>query len=282
MSRVHTTRARLGAGLGALVLALGVLGACSGDEEPTAAPSESASPTPAVAPAGPEVGECHDLAYADALSPTDTAEPVDCAGAHTSQTYAVGELDTVVDGHLVAVDSAHVREQVAAACPARLAKFVGGSEEALRLSMIRPIWFSPTLEQSDAGHNWYRCDAVVLAGPEKFLPLTADLKGVLGTSEGRERFALCSTGKPGTDDFSRVVCSAKHSWRAISTTTIKAGADGAWPGEKAARAAGESACKAEAQDRAEDKLKFTWSYEWPSQEQWAAGTRHGTCWIPAS
>ena len=28
--------------------------------------------------------------------------------------------------------------------------------------MLRTVWFTPSVEESDAGANWYRCDVVAL------------------------------------------------------------------------------------------------------------------------
>ena len=87
-------------------------------------------------------------------------------------TFFVGDLDQTVDGHLLAVDSDLVQEQVAEQCPPRLDGFIGGSTEDRRLSMLRPVWFTPTIEESDAGARWFRCDVVALAADGELAPLT--------------------------------------------------------------------------------------------------------------
>jgi hypothetical protein len=263
--------------LGALIA--GCTGGSTESEKPEPTPTATATPTPAVAPDPPRAGRCYDLSYAEGLAPTVNASSVPCATSHTSQTFRVAQLDSVLDGHLLAVDSERARAQAAQACPQALPAYLGATPATLRLSMIRAVWFGPTVAESDAGHNWYRCDAVVLAGKEKLQPTKQSLRGVLATQAGRSRYGLCSTGKPGSSSFSRVVCSAEHSWRAIGTRTVKSAKSDAWPGERAARA-GESSCKSSARARAEDKLKFSWGYEWPTEEQWDQGIQHGTCWIP--
>ena len=55
-------------------------------------------------------------------------------------TFAVGPLDAVVDGHLLAVDSARVRGQVAQTCPERFAAFVGGTAEDQRPKLLETTW----------------------------------------------------------------------------------------------------------------------------------------------
>ena len=133
----------------------------------------------------------------------------------------------MLDGHLIAVDSSRVQDQVATSCPEQFARFVGGTEDERRLSMLRTVWFTPTVEESDTGANWYRCDVIALAADEQLAPLTGILQGVLTRSDGRDRYAMCGTAEPGTPEFSRVICSAEHSWRAIATVPFE---EGKYPG----------------------------------------------------
>ena len=175
---------------------------------------------------------CYDYGYAAAVAPVARGESVSCDRDHTAITFSVGELDTVVDGHLVSVDSDRVQAQVADACPQAFEEFVGGTVEARRLSMLRPVWFTPTLRQSDAGANWYRCDAVAIAADETLAPLVGRLQGVLARPLAAERYAMCGTAEPGTAGFRRVICSADHAWRALSTVDI---AGRAYPGVEKVR-----------------------------------------------
>ncbi|QIX27344.1 hypothetical protein ncot_12585 [Nocardioides sp. JQ2195] len=272
----------------AVVLALGLLTGCSGadepaaDQTPTATPTSTPEPTPAEPAPRPDVGACYDLAYDEAIAPTSDRKAVPCKTEHTAQTVHVGQLDTVVDGHLVAVDSERVQRQVASSCPEQMAAFVGGTAEDLELSMLSAVWFSPTVEESDGGQNWYRCEVVALAGRQQLSPLKASMKGILATQEGRDSFGMCGTDRPGTQGFERVPCARDSSWRAISTVDVPAGRNGTWPGAEAAKAADGDTCKDAVRDEADDPLKFTWSYEWPTKKQWQAGQHHGFCWAPTS
>jgi hypothetical protein len=263
-----------------------VLAACTnagpGGDQPSGSPttrpvdSSPAEPTPP-APA-PRVGDCHRLSYDGAVAPTARNRTVACDQTHTAETYRVGRLDTVVDGRLLAVDSDEVQAQVATTCPDRLAEFVGGTEEQRRLSMLRAVWFTPTLEQSDAGADWFRCDAVALAEDSRLLELEGTLGGALDTEAGRQRFGVCGTAEPGTAGFRRVACAEPHTWRALRTVSLP-GPD--YPGEEAAARAGETPCRDAANAQAPDPLDFQWGYEWPTAEQWVAGQTWGVCWVPA-
>ena len=269
-----------------LLVALLVATGCSSKASETTAsattPSPTRSSTPSAtaapsAPPDPVRGACRDLSYAEAVAPTSEAAATSCAGRHTAETYAVGQLKTVVDGHLLAVDTAAVQQRVATACPRRLARFAGASQEDLRLSMLRAVWFTPTVAESDAGANWYRCDAIVVAHEDALAPLSGGLRGALGTAEGRGSYGMCATAAPGTADFSRVLCRAPHAWRAIRSVDLPRGA---YPGEKAVRAAGQEVCDDAARAGAADALDYQWGYEWPTAQQWAAGQTYGRCWAP--
>lgn len=250
--------------------------------EPPAPPASSPSPTPdptrtAPPPSPPRDGTCHDLSFAEAVAPTSRASEVSCDDEHTARTFHVGTLDRVVGGRLLAVDARRLQDEAAQECPARLATLLGGTEEDRRLSMLRAVWFTPSVAQSDRGADWLRCDAVAVAGPERLLPLTGPLGGVLDTEAGRDRYGMCGTAEPGTDGFERVACATEHGWRALRTVPLPAGD---YPGEDAAQAVGEAPCTDAGRAAADDPLDFQWGYEWPTSEQWAAGQTYGICWAP--
>ena len=272
-----------GVGIGGIVgIALALLVAlagCSSDDggekkEPVA--EQTTAPPP---PAGPAAGKCYALPFDAAVAPTSEKDPIDCAQPHTSETVAVGTVNAIVDGHLLAIDSAHVQAQVATACPEQLNKYLGGSIKNLRLSMIRPVWFTPTVKESDAGAAWYRCDAVLLGGSEKLTETTGSIRGALKGEDIAKRYAMCGTAAPDAKDFQRVPCSARHSWRAIDVVVF---AQESYPGEKKVRAAGRTQCEDAGADFAEDPLVFEWGYEWPTAEQWEHGQKYGRCWAPVS
>ena len=281
-------RARvLGCGVAALALALS---GCSGGEEAatgTPTPTTSESPSASAAspvtlprarePRGPQEGSCYALTYEEAVAPTIGRRPTACDKPHTALTFSTGRLSTVVDGHLLAVDADRVRAQPAAQCPEALSGFVGGDRRDLRLSMLRTVWFTPTVAQSDAGAEWYRCDVIAVGAEDELADLGPDLQGVLGRDEGAQSYGMCGTAAPDDADFRRVVCSRDHTWRAIEVVDL---GTGDYPGADAARAAGQTPCEDAGRDVADDALDFEWGYEWPSAEQWGAGQTFGRCWAP--
>ncbi len=270
-----------------LVLAFLVgLGGCTGedpDPKPSSAPSATFTPSPAAAPATaaprPANGSCFALSYEEAVASTTEVAATRCKAPHTARTFHVGTIEAVVDGHLLAVDSAQVQDAIATECPQRLGRYLGGDEETQRLSLLRAIWFSPSIEASDEGENWFRCDVIALAGDEELAPLKGPLKGALATENS---FGMCGTADPESVAFERVICSAPHTWQAIASVDAPGrdvpGRD--FPGLRSLRDDGTVACEDPARAVAPDPLTVTWSYEPPSRLQWQAGQQYGICWVP--
>lgn len=259
-------------------LAAGNLAACSQDEPSATNKSTTPSPSATVPPpAVPARHACYDLDFAAAEAPTSTAAPVPCRGPHTTTTIRVGTIQPVVDGHLLAVDSDTVQQQVAARCRSRLASYVGGDEETRRLSRLTVVWFTPSLADSDRGALWFRCDLVALAGHDQLTPLPRSARGLLAHTDALDRFGTCGTSSPAARHFQRVICSAPHTWRARATVALPAHAK--FLGKAAAAGASSSCHDVEAR-LASDVLKLRWSFEWPTREQWDAGQRYGYCWTP--
>jgi hypothetical protein len=254
---------------------------CSGDDKKPAAAPTTAEPTPPPTagppPEAPPDGACYRLSFRQALAPTNRTAPTPCKESHTSETYAVGRLDTLVQGHLLAVDSERVQRQVAETCPAALTRYLGGDQAALRLSMFRPVWFTPSVAQSDRGADWYRCDVVIVAGDKELAEPTTTLEGALADDAVRDRYAMCGTAAPDADDFERVICGAEHSWRAIEIVPYE---PGDYPGEAAVKERLASPCEDAGLDAAADPLDYQWGYEYPTQEQWDMGQTWGLCWAP--
>jgi hypothetical protein len=252
------------------------------------APPDSSSPGPSAgtvtvspqtaqpAPA-PVAGSCYQLDHDQALAPTTEVEPVPCDEPHTSMAYYAGRLQAVVDGHLLAVDSRRVQAQVAADCRRRFGTFVGGSPRQLRLTVLRPVWFSPTLDQSDKGQDWFRCDAIALAADDQLAQLPGALKGALATPAGRRAYGICADAPPSEPGAERVSCSRPHTWRAIASYDLAAAR---YPGENAVRTTGQAPCKQAARAIARDKLSYRWGLDWPTAQQFGAGQRYGLCWAP--
>ncbi len=279
-TRAAVTAVRVALVHSALVLALAACttspgGPDPGSGSPQSSTPRSSSPTqtpPSPAPA-PEVGECHDLSFGQAVAVVGRTEPVPCRRRHTAETYFVGRLDLrTASGFTRRVDSRAAQRQVRSTCAARLPRHLGRTPRELRLSMVQSVWFVPGPGQAELGADWFRCDLVVVASPKKLLRLPRRTKGWDAVP------AMCATAAPGTRTFKRVTCEARHAWRAVSTVDIPGPT---LPPERAVAARMESTCRDAARSLADDPLDFSWSQESPTPEQWNAGQHYGICWVPA-
>lgn len=244
---------------------------------PSASSSAAGTETPRTAP---PVGGCYDLGLKEVASPTSDQAPVACREEHTTQTIHVGRLQTVVSGHLVAVDSRAAQEQMQRVCSRRLARYVGGTPRTRALSRLTVVWFGPTAAESDQGATWFRCDVVALQGKERLAPLPPPrrLQGVLDRPRALDSFGLCGTSAPGSPGFARVICAQPHRWRAVTTINLPGGRR--YPGAAAVRRGGESACRNLVSRQQGNADTFRYGWEWPSREQWEAGQTYGYCWAP--
>ena len=152
--------------------------------------------------------------------------------------------------------------------------------------------FTPTIEQSDAGAGWYRCDVIAVTGDSKIAKIDSEISKALAKPAGRAEYGMCGTAQPGTATFSHVLCREEHSWKAISVLDLAAkatkgsikgsvaGRAGGYPGENVVRNAGQDVCADAARAIASDALDYEWGYEWPTKDQWQAGQTFGRCWAP--
>ena len=236
----------------------------------TPTPTETIPPDP---PPPPPERACYRLGYDAVLAPTSNARQTDCTRPHTAVAFYVGSYDKSLK-----VDSRAVHQQEATVCPRRLADFVGGGVEDRRLSMLRTVWFTPTVGQAAKGAHWFECVAIALRGDQSLAILRYRVAGALDHADGRAAYGLCGSAEPGSPGFEQRICSNPHTWRAVRTVDFPAGP---YPGEDQVRSAGQSPCKDAGRGASSDPLNFRWSYQWPSSEQWRAGQTYGVCWVPS-
>jgi hypothetical protein len=178
----------------------------------------------------------------------------------------------------LAVDGPAVHRLVSTQCPRRFATFAGGSIEDRRLSLLRTVWFTPTLEQAALGARWYSCVALAIRDSKHLAVLTTRVEGALDSTDGRAHYGLCGTAEPGTAGFEQRICSVPHTWTALRTVPF---APGPYPGVTKVREAGQTTCKDAGRAVATDPLNYRWSYQWPTLTQWRGGQTYGVCWAPS-
>jgi hypothetical protein len=264
-----------------MLAALVTLAGCGGASGPSSPTPSSSAPSPVIAappPAAPGVGACSDLDGAAALQRTNAAPVTSCAQRHTSVTIAVGTINPLVDGHLLAIDSSRIQGQIAQSCRERVAAYIGGSVETQRLSRLQAIWFSPSLGDADRGALWFRCDLVISSSATQFAPLPVHTRGLLAHPGALNRYGTCGTAAPATRGFVLVSCSAAHAWRAQATIALPPKAGYLDPRVSTMATA---RCRAVEARLAPNALHLRWSFEWPTHDQWTQGQRYGLCWTPA-
>jgi hypothetical protein len=236
---------------------------------PTATPTHVVKPPP---PPPPPLHACYRMSFGAALAPTNRNKPVPCSQSHTAVTFFVGRYPRTMP-----VDGKRLHRLVSTVCPRRFAAFVGGGPENRRLSLLRTIWFTPTVSQSAAGAHWFRCEAISIRDTTSLLRLKVPVAGALDRSDGRTYYGLCGNAEPGTRGFGQRACGIAHSWRALRTVPFR---PGPYPGVATVRSAGRTTCQDAARSVASNPLDYKWSYQWPSLAQWRDGQTYGLCWAP--
>lgn len=267
--------------LGTVVAATILLSAtaCGSTPTKTPPPTPQAANTSHTAPQAPVVGACRNLSFAAAASTSDDTTPVPCASHHTAVTVTVGSLVDKKHPTFTDVNSPAIQQRLAVACPRAVKAYAGGSAETFKLSLVQALWFLPTPTQIADGARWYRCDMVVLAGPNQLATLTGRMRNMLAPPHALNRWGTCGQVAPSSPKFRHELCSAKHKWRAIAIVTLPQKSRYL---AKAATASATKSCGTIAASNAAGALKYTWSFEWPNKQQWQAGQRYGLCWLPRS
>lgn len=280
MSHGPRVAVRLAASAAGLAAAL-LVGGCSGSggsspaaDGPSSGATTQTSPTatPTAKPP-PVVHSCYRISYAQALAPTSRKKPVPCTEPHTAVTFYVGTFDPALR-----VDGPAVHRLESTVCPRRFAAYAGGTLDERRLSMLRAVWFTPTVEQASAGAHWFECSAIALRGDQSLALLSGPIQGVFEHADARDHYALCGTAQPGTVGFEQRICAAPHTWKALRTVAFP---PGAYPGAGHVSSAGQAPCKDAGRAVSSDPLHYEWSYAWPNLQQWKAGQTYGVCWAPS-
>lgn len=257
----------------ALALALAVPG--------VAVPGIALAPAAAAAPS---VGECRDLTRAQVEAGRTDAPPVDCAGPHRTETFAVGMLPASFPGPA----RASVRQRIDAveqACTRdRMDAYLG--LQADFPNRFAAIGAFPTPAQWEVGERWVRCDLVLREalgfgrwrGPAPALVAASDA-AVFRFCTPSERYY----GIPDARRLRAVACGRPASQWILVATPELGGVWSRFPGAKAI------ARKARA---AREPLKNTypgtiakpgergWFYVVPTATGWARGDRDAKCLVP--
>ena len=222
----------------------------------------------------PEVGACRNLGPDDVSQPSNAGKVVDCAGTHTAETYAVGELPTIFDD--VDYDDKELGTYAYRTCSDAFEKFLGADESLVMRTVLSWAWFRPSEKAWDKGARWYRCD--VVGGGEQsqeFVPLPETAKGLL-LGRPKDRWMVCVAG-PSVAGNVKVPCSQKHNWRAVTTIKVGQEADN-YPGDRVVQAKTQEFCSDSVGAWLNYPVDYDFAYTWFHEAEWQAGNRRSVCW----
>lgn len=223
--------------------------------------SASAAPSPARALVeGPQVGECHDLGWAEVMAVSDPDPAVPCAEHHTTVTIEVVTYDDP-DWW----DDPASGRILGNRCREALAATFGGASRGLEMSAYRLYYFFPTKAQRENGAQWARCD-IALSGAKAVPALPETIQTDLSQVPDDDAVTRCVAKKD--DKWWWTVCSRPHGYRA--QYAIKFTHD-TYPGDKKAQEFALTKCQ-----RKITSGRFF--YAWPGKADWKAGWRHAVCY----
>lgn len=222
----------------------------------------------------PELGACRQLTVEDTGRSTNGSEPVDCAEAHTAETFLVSEFTgkAAESDH----DDSRLGAQAYAKCQRAFIEFVGGTESLVMRSVLTWAWFRPTDEQWEAGARWFRCD--VVGGGEQsdaLVDLPASSEGLL-LGEPDDRWMVCANGETVAGSV-KLSCDQAHNWRAVTTIVLGQPED-PYPGRRLVEVKTRDFCSESVGGWLEYPLEYDYGYTWFHEPEWKAGNRRSICW----
>lgn len=236
--------------------------------------------SPKSPPPAPEVGDCHNLSFADIGLFTNQAKEVSCRGTHTTYTFVVETLPERIAFEGVDIQNAAVQTSAAESCKAAFPAFIGGDAQVRALARLTATYFLPKQRDFDLGARWVRCDVIALQSQQALGPLPTKVQGLLDDEDALDEVGLCSTEEPGVDVSTLVMCRRPHEFRALAAVRL-GDSDAAYPGVASAEATGQQ-CEALVSEELAVEGGFTYGWTFPSAADWTAGQRFGYCWNKTS
>ncbi len=250
--------------VGTTVLAL-VVGAC-------AAPLQRETAADKTSP--PKLGACYNLTPKDTEQKSNVSEPVSCAKAHTSETFAIG---TLPDSTGKDYGSAAHGRWIFPTCEKAFEKFLGVDESLALRVQLSWAWFRPSERGWDKGARWYRCDLV--GGPANatsYADLPAPTAKALFRAKPPEEWLTCAQG-PTVLKSKKVPCTEQHDWRAVGTIKVGEPKD-PYPGDRFVQVRSRDYCSDAVGAWMNYPVDYEFGYTWFHEAEWKAGNRRSVCW----
>jgi hypothetical protein len=222
----------------------------------------------------PVLGACRVLSPADVAKPSDDSESVDCTEAHTTETFAVGQLPASFED--AEYDDGKLGAWAYKTCSPAFESFLGADESLVMRTIVSWAWFRPSEDAWEDGARWYRCD--IVGGGEQskeYVDLPDTAKGLLG---GRtdDQWMVCADG-PTVAGSVKVPCTEPHEWRAVTTISI-GDANEEYPGDRLVEVTTHDYCRTSVSSWLHYPVDFEFGYTWFHEAEWEAGNRRSVCW----
>lgn len=245
----------------------GPQGGDQGDEA-----QSSAEPAPA-----PAVGRCRVLSVRDVALASNDSPPVDCREPHSAETFVVEQFPARLGEERPGSSrlGAHVFDR----CERRFETFLGGTESLVMRTTVTWAWFRPTPAQWRAGSRWFRCDVISGGGGTDLVQLPRTAEGLL-LGRVPDTWLVCADGEK-VADSPRVPCSARHTWRAVTTIVLgEAGED--YPGDRLVGLRTRDFCSKSVGAWLDYPVDYDYGFTFFGEAEWETGNRRSICWARTS
>lgn len=283
--RLKTPAIKIAAGLGLLVLVAGCTPSPkqAANDDTTHPTTSSASTTserstpPPTPPPAPDTDVCRQLRIVGIGRYSNTTPTTACSKPHTAFTFDVTRLPPDIAFEGVQIKNDAIQQQAAESCRTSFVDYVGGDAATRARVRLTVTYFLPDQAGFDAGAHWVRCDIIALKAERILADLPAKLEGLLDDESAVDDYGLCSTAEPGTVESTLVMCSQPHAYRAIAALRLGA-TDDPYPGDTTTNIEGKQRCEDLIVDLLGTDGGFTYSWTFPTAQDWKLGQRFGYCW----
>lgn len=234
---------------------------------------DSVDPDQVDAMGAPDLSACRVLTPEDVAQPSNATTTVPCTRPHTAQTYDVGSLPAAFDD--ASYDAQALSTWAYRTCAAGFRTFTGADDSLAMRTVLGWVWFGPSEAAWGKGARWFRCDVVGGGGNAPYVDLPTSTKGLLA-GQPADQWLVCANG-PSVDHSTKVPCTAKHTWRAVSTIKLGEAPD-PYPGDQAVLAKTKDFCSQQIGAYLNYPVDYDYGFSWFHQAEWAAGNRRSVCW----